>query len=23
MKHIFYLFRHGETDWNLAGRMQG
>lgn len=23
MKKEFYLFRHGETDWNLIGRMQG
>lgn len=23
MKKEFYLFRHGETDWNKLGRMQG
>jgi 2,3-bisphosphoglycerate-dependent phosphoglycerate mutase len=23
MKHEFYLFRHGETDWNKQGKMQG
>jgi probable phosphoglycerate mutase len=23
MKNEFYLFRHGETDWNKQGRMQG
>lgn len=23
MKHEFYLFRHGETDWNRQGKMQG
>jgi broad specificity phosphatase PhoE len=22
-KHILYYVRHGETDWNLAGRLQG
>ncbi len=23
MRKVFYLFRHGETEWNLIGRMQG
>ena len=23
LKHRLYFLRHGETDWNVAGRLQG